>query len=151
MPHLEALVLGLDVVLDHPLPEGPHGGHGVVEDLVAEVTGAAVQGGHLREQLRGLQSFLGLHARGPAGGGDHDDVGKLCADGVHDHPEPLPVLGGGAVVPADVDVDDGSPGVVGGPGLPDHLRHSVGDGYVLLLGDLCAAYSGGDDELLHIS
>ena len=146
---LEALVLGLDVVLQHALAESAHGGHGVVEHLVAEVAGAAVQSGHLGEQLGGLQTLLGGHTGGAAGGGDHDNVGQLLADGVHDHPEALAVLGGGAVVLADVDVQNGGAGLVGGLGLADHFLHGVGNGGILLLGDLSAADSSGNDQLFH--
>ena len=149
MAQLEALVLGLDAVFQHTLAESAHGGHGVVEHLVAEVAGAAVQRGHLGEQLGGLQTLLGGHAGGAAGGGDHDDVGQLLADGVHDHPEALAVLGGGAVVLADMDVQNGGTGLVGGLGLADHLLHGVGHGGILRLGDLGAADSGGDNQLFH--
>ena len=131
MAQLEALILGLDVVLQHALAEGAHGGHGVVEDLVAEVAGAAVEGGHLGEQLGGLQTLLGAHAGGAAGGGDHDDVGQLLADGIHHDTEALAVLGGGAVIVADMDVQDGSTGLVGGLGLADHLLYGVGNSGVL--------------------
>ena len=148
---LEALILGLDAVFDHALAEGAHGGHGIVEDLITEVAGAAVQSGHLGEQLGGLQTLLGAHAGGAAGGGDHDDVRQLLADSVHDDLEAIAVLGGGTVVLADMDVQDGGAGLVGGLGLADHLLHGVGDSGAVFLGDLCAAYGCGNDEFFHHS
>ena len=149
MADFKALILGLDVVLQHPLAEGPHGGHVVDKNIVAEVAGAAVQGGHLGTQLGRLEALLRGHAGGAAGGGNQDDAGAGLPDGVQNHTEPLPVLGGGAVVGADMDVNDGRAGLEGALGLPHHFLHRVGDRGIVLLGDLRAADGRCDNQFFH--
>ena len=103
-----------------------------------KLRGAAVQSGHLGEQLSGLQTLLRGHTGSAAGGGDHDDIGQLLADGVHHHTEALTALSGRAIVLTDMDVQDGCTGLVGGLGLTDHLLHGVGTAGCFL-GDLRAA------------
>ena len=149
--HLEAFVFGLDAFLDHALAEGAHGGHGVVEDVVAEVAGAAVQRGHLghRGGVGRVQTLVGGHADGAAGAGNEDDVGALFEDGLGALLEALVALRGGAVVVAHVEVHDGGAGVNGALGFAHNLLHGVGHIGVLLFGDFGAADGGGDDEFIH--
>ena len=149
MADLKALILGLDVVLHHALAEGPHGGHVVGKHVVAKVAGAAVQGGHLGEELGGLKALLRGHAGGAASGGDQDDARTGRLDGVQHYAEPFPVLGGGAVVLADMDVDDRRARLKSALGLPHHLLHGVGDSGAVFLGDLRAADGCGNDEFFH--
>lgn len=87
---------------------------------------------------------------GAARGGDHDHVGQFLADGVHHNTETLTILGGGAVVLADMDVENGRAGFIGALGFADHLFDGVGDSGVLGLCDLSAADGGGNDQLFHL-
>lgn len=151
MADLKALILGLDAVLDHPLTKGPHGRHIVDEDVVAEVAGAAVQGGHLGEELGGLKALLRGHAGGAASGGDQDDARTGRLDGFQHYAEPFPVLGGGAVVPTDMHMNDRRARIIRALGLSYHLLHGVGDSGAVFLGDLRAAYGCGNDEFFHHS
>ncbi len=149
MTHFKAFILRLDAVFDHALAERAHRGHGVVKDLIAEIAGAAVKRGHLRKQLRGLQTFLRAHAHGAAGGRDHDNIGKLSADGIHHHAEAFAILRGRAIVLPDMDVQNGRARVIRAAGLRHHFLYRVGNEFILRLGDLCAADGGGDDEFFH--
>ena len=149
MPDLEALVFGLDMVLDHALAERAHRGHRVFKDLVAEIAGAAVERRHLGEQLGGLQTLFGRHAGRAAGRRDHDDVGKLFADRVHDDAEALAVLRGRSVVLADVHVNDRRARFIRELRFADHFLDGVGNGGIVRLGDFGAADGGGDDQLFH--
>ena len=149
MTHFKALILGLYAVFYHALAERAHGGHGVIEYLVAKVAGAAVKRSHLGEQLGGLQTLLGLHAGRSAGGGDHYNVGQFGAYSVHNHAETLPVLRGRTVVLADMHMYYGRAGVVGALSLAHHLFDGVRNVWVLLLSNFGAADGGGDYQLLH--
>src|SRR6185503_13542157 len=71
-------------------------GAGVDEDVVAEVEGAAVEGGHLGAAGEGLGALVDAHADSAAGGGLDDDVG-LGANGLDGRSEELTRLAGRSV------------------------------------------------------
>ena len=149
MTDFKALVLGLDVVFQHTLTESAHGGHIVDEDVVTEVAGTAVQSGHFGHQLGGLQTLVGSHAGSAAGRGNQNCLGASFLNSGQDLSETLLGLSGLTVVGTDMDVDDGSAGIVSGLSLANHFLLGVGDGGVVLLGDFSAADSSSDDQLFH--
>ena len=153
MTHLEALVLGLDTLLDHAFAEGAHGGHSVVEDIVAEVAGTAVEGSHLghRSGVGAVETLIGGHTHGAAGRGNKDDVGASLEDSLGALLEAHVALGGCAVVLADMQVHDGGTGVDSALSLADDLLHGVRHIGVLLFGDFRAADGGGDYQFIHIA
>ena len=151
--HLEAFIFGLDALFDHTLAEGTHSGHSVVEDVVAEIAGTAVEGGHFGDG-RGVgrvETLVGGHTHGTAGRGNEDDVGALFEDGLGAFLEADVALGGGTVVLADVEVDDGGAGIDGRLGFADYFFNGVRNIGVLLFGDFCAADGGSDDKFFHYS
>ena len=125
--------------------------HGVVEDLVAEVAGTAVEGSHLGQRVGvgRLETLVGSHADGTAGRRDEDDVGAHLQDGLFALLETATVLGGRAVVPADVQVHDGGTGVDGRLGLAHDFLNGIRHIGILFLGDFCAADGGSDDQFIH--
>ncbi len=151
MTHLEALVFGLYTLLNHAFAEGAHGGHRIVEDIVAEVAGTAVEGGHLRHGggVGRVESLVGGHTHRAAGRWDKDDVRAGLEDGFGALLEAHVALGGRTVVLAHMQVDDGGTGVDGALCFAHYLLDGVGYVGVLLFGDFRAADGGGDDKFVH--
>ena len=149
--HLKALIFGFDTALEHAFAKGTHGGHGVVENLVAKIAGAAVKRGHLGQGsgVGALQTLFGGHAYSTTGGGNEDDVGTLFQDGLLTFLETIAALRGGAVVKTDVQVDDGSTGIDGRFCLANDFFDGIRYGRILLFGNFCATNCSGDNQFIH--
>ena len=150
--HLKALILGLDATLHHALAKGTHRGHGVVENLVAKVAGTAVEGSHLGKWcgVGRLKALVGAHAHSTTSRRNQNHIGALLEDSLLTLLEAGTVLSGCAIVPANVQVHNGSTGVDGRFCLANDLLNGIGNIWVLLLGNLGTANCGGNYQFIHL-
>ena len=147
---VENFDFGFDIALDHAFAEILDGVFGVNKDVVpAEIAGAAVEGCHFGHKLDGLEPFVIAHADCTAGGGLNDNIGTFCIDGIHAFFEACLILGGCAVIIADMQVNDACARFVCGIGFVRNLFNRVRHGGIVFLGDFRAADAGGDDEFFH--
>jgi len=151
---IEAFEFGLDAAFVHTGGKLDDHVLGIDKDVVtAKIHSSTIEARHLRVELGRLQSFFGRHAGCSTCGGLNDHLRASRLDGIDDHPEAFAVLGGGAVVKASVQMDNGSACFMGEFRLADVLFDGIGDSGVHLLGDFSAADCRGDDNLVctHVS
>ena len=150
--HLKAFILGLDAALHHALAKGTHGGHGVVKYLIAKVAGSAVECCHLGKWsgIGRLKALIGTHAHGSAGRGNQYHIGTLLEDCLFTLLKTGTILGGGAIVPANVQVNDSCSGINGTLCLTNNLLYGIRHVWILLFGNLGTANGGGNYKFIHL-
>lgn len=139
MSHFETFVFRFDIVFQHSLSEISHHRHGVLENLVSEITGTTIQSGHFGEKFCRLKTFFCGHSHGSSGRGDQDNVRANLINSVDTLFEACFALGRGSVIFTNVKVNNSCACVYSGFCFSHDLFYCIRNGRVLFFGNFCPA------------